>query len=643
MTVGGIGSNGVTFTVGSTGTVSGTVSKASDGSPVSGALVEALQSGVVKGSATTAGNGTYSIGHLLVGTYDLRASAGGYTSQTQNGIAVSAAATTTVNFSLNQAGTTAGIVYIYDRLSRLRAVVDLASDTGIYNYDAVGNLLSIARQNSSVVSIIEISTTTGPAGTTVTIFGTGFSGICGQNTVTFNGTAATILSCTATQIVTTVPTGATTGPIVVTNAGGSASSNGPFTVSPSTGGPVITGFTPTIGTPGTPVTISGANFDSSLVNNHVRFNNVYAPVTSATSTSIVAAVPSRTGSGRISVTTPMGKVTSSADFFIPPPPSFFVPPPPYTAADVDFAGRITIGGPSLTVTISTANKIGLLVFDGTAGQNVSLGVNAGTLSSATDLVVFKPDGTEFDFSPQLHTLINRHMTLPETGTYSILIDPDGASTGSVTLTLSEELTGGIAIGGASVTVTVGRVGQRARLNFAASEMQRINLGVNSTTLSPLSDLAIERERSNLLASLSLTTDTNLHLLLWEAGTYEVLIDPDSTSTGSVTLTLSEEINAGVTINGPSVNISIARVGQRARITFDGTAGQQATVQIAGNTMGMVNVQLLKPDGLHLTAANSSAGSFNLPTQTLPLTGTYTIFVDPPATNTGSMNLSVTNP
>ena len=102
VTVGGVASNGVTFTVGSTGPVSGTVSRASDGSAISGALVEALQSGVVKGSATTAGNGTYSIGNLLVGTYDLRASASGYTVQAQNGIAVNAGAATTVNFSMNQ-------------------------------------------------------------------------------------------------------------------------------------------------------------------------------------------------------------------------------------------------------------------------------------------------------------------------------------------------------------------------------------------------------------------------------------------------------------------------------------------------------------------------------------------------------------
>ena len=49
----------------------------------------------------------------------------------------------------------AEIDYVYDDLGRLRAVDDPSSDTAVYNYDAVGNLLSISRQSSSVVSIID--------------------------------------------------------------------------------------------------------------------------------------------------------------------------------------------------------------------------------------------------------------------------------------------------------------------------------------------------------------------------------------------------------------------------------------------------------------------------------------------------------
>src|ERR1051325_5041707 len=36
--------------------------------------------------------------------------------------------------------------------------------------------------------------------------------------------------------------------------------------------PTITGFTPTVGAPGTPVTVTGTNFDTVAANDTVRFN-----------------------------------------------------------------------------------------------------------------------------------------------------------------------------------------------------------------------------------------------------------------------------------------------------------------------------------------------------------------------------------
>jgi hypothetical protein len=84
------------------GTIAGTVVRASDGIPINGALVEALQANVVKGSATTGITGSYSIQGLVAGTYTVRASASTYATQTQTGVTVTVGSTTTVNFSLNR-------------------------------------------------------------------------------------------------------------------------------------------------------------------------------------------------------------------------------------------------------------------------------------------------------------------------------------------------------------------------------------------------------------------------------------------------------------------------------------------------------------------------------------------------------------
>src|SRR5947207_1827852 len=80
---------------------------------------------------------------------------------------------------------------------------------------------------SSAPAITSLNPTTGPVGTAVTITGTNFGAT--TDTVTFNGTAASTTSWSATSIVASVPGGATTGNVVVT-VGGIASNGVNFTV-----------------------------------------------------------------------------------------------------------------------------------------------------------------------------------------------------------------------------------------------------------------------------------------------------------------------------------------------------------------------------------------------------------------------------
>jgi len=80
--------------------------------------------------------------------------------------------------------------------------------------------------NTSTPTITSLNPTSGPVGTAVTITGTNFGS---TGTVTFNGTTATTTTWTATSIVTSVPSGATTGNVVV-KVGGVASNGVNFTV-----------------------------------------------------------------------------------------------------------------------------------------------------------------------------------------------------------------------------------------------------------------------------------------------------------------------------------------------------------------------------------------------------------------------------
>jgi len=68
-------------------------------------------------------------------------------------------------------------------------------------------------------SITTLSPNFGPVGTSVTIAGANFGASQGTSTVTFNGTPATPTSWNASSIVVPVPSGATTGNVVVTESG----------------------------------------------------------------------------------------------------------------------------------------------------------------------------------------------------------------------------------------------------------------------------------------------------------------------------------------------------------------------------------------------------------------------------------------
>jgi YD repeat-containing protein len=189
-------------------------------------------------------------------------------------------------FTLNNGS----VSYVYDDLGRLMAVIDVNGNAAEYSYDIVGNILSISRFTASQVSIIDFTPEAALTGTVVTINGTGFSTTPSQDTVKFNGVAATVSSASNTQLEVSVPTSATTGLISVTSPNGSATSAMNFTVTSGNGLPTITGFSPSSGVAGTAVNLVGTNFNLTPSNDELRQNANQAVVSAATSTTIATTI-----------------------------------------------------------------------------------------------------------------------------------------------------------------------------------------------------------------------------------------------------------------------------------------------------------------------------------------------------------------
>ena len=151
----------------------------------------------------------------------------------------------------------------------------------------------------------------GPVGTKVTLTGTGFTG---ATAVSIGGGYATFTVDSDTQITATVPNGAESGPICVTNPDTSGpNSAASFIVS----GPTISSFTPSSGAAGDTVTIQGSNFSNQPWS--LSFNGIYATKWTVDSdTQITATVPGGATSGPIAVTNSAGTATSVADFTVIP-------------------------------------------------------------------------------------------------------------------------------------------------------------------------------------------------------------------------------------------------------------------------------------------------------------------------------------
>ena len=536
-------------------------------------------------------------------------------------------------------GLAADISYVYDDLGRLRAVIDPASDTAIYAYDSVGNLTGITRQSSTTLAVLQFTPGNGPIGTTVTIYGTGFSATPASNTVKFNGTTATVLTASTTVLTATVPSGATTGSISVTVGANTATSAASFTV--GSGAPTLSSFTPAVASYGTTMTLTGTNYDTTLINNRVSFTGAMGAVATATSTSITAPVPSTAQTGPLSVSTINGKATSSTELY--------VAPPGVVATDVQYTGRITVDGSTVVVSITTANKTGLMVFNGTAGQRVSVGVSAVTIPQFT-ASIYRPDGVVMTVPAPLFGAGGGSLdlgVLPLTGTYTIFFDPVSTYTGNITVTVSTELTGTITPGGAAVPITISRVGQNARYMFSGTAGHTISLGMTSVTIPSLAVSIVKPDGTNLVAPTSISTSGGAidSQILPATGTYAILVDPAQAFTGNVTLTLynQPDVSGSIIIDGATVTPSLTVPGQRARYTFSGTSGQWVNLGLTAVTISSSSVSLLKPDGTTLVSTTIGTGGGSLdPTTALPTTGTYTIVVDPTGLSTGGMTLTLTS-
>jgi len=541
-----------------------------------------------------------------------------------------------------------GAQYVHDPAGRLVQVIAPDGTSAQYTYDPAGNLLAITPLSATTAALTGFSNSSAAPGTTLTLYGSGFSTTPANNAVSFNGVTATVVSSTANSLTVIVPDGTTSGPITVTDTNGTVQSTSSFNVVTAPNAPTISSFSPQQVAAGTAVTVNGTNFSATPTDDRVFFAGVAGTVLSASTTSLVASVPAGGSSGKITVQTPNGLAVSSTDLLFPL--AEWAPVP------VIASTRLTINGDPVTINLNTPGGMGLVLFDGTAGQPIIVNQIAntfpgGTPGGLTAMGIWSPGPASY-YVGNVFIGMYQTFTLQATGTYTFYINPTPPDTGSLTLSITSPPVNksSIQIDGPSVTVSASAPGQHSQLTLTATAAaQPINIAFSGLTYqygcleqtvtvtgpAPLGTYP-PVATGNMCSPLTVT--------LPAAGTYTIDVAPWLDNTGQATLSVTSVpvVTGSIAVNGSPVTVNTTTPGQRASLSFTTTSPNESVlVQNSGSTYP--NDETLVVTGpAPLTTVVTQLCTCNIQTLTLPTVGTYTLTLVPSGSDTGSIALQLSD-
>jgi RHS repeat-associated protein len=495
----------------------------------------------------------------------------------------------------------------------------------------------------------------GPAGTVITINGVGFGTAEGPSSVTVGGLPAMTLSWSDTQIQAQIPTGTGLGAQnVVVTVGGQVIADVTFTVTSGMVGvatsPSGTWASLTIDTPGQNAMLlingtAGQQINAWVIN--ADFPDCYA--------------------GSIRILNPSGSTLASSGFCKNGGVSFVTLPTTgiYTilvapnsgltgSATVvvsgEQTGTITLGVP-VPVTISAPGQNTELTFSGTAGEQVNAWVVSATFPDcyAGSISILNPNGSTLASGGFCQNGGVSFVTLPVTGTYTVVLAPNNGLTGSATVVVSGEQTGTITLG-VPVPVTISTPGQNTELTFSGTAGEQVNAWAINATFPDCyaGSISILNPNGSTLASSGFCQNGGVSFVtLPVTGTYTVVLAPNNGLTGSATVVVSGEQTGTITPGVPK-QVTINTPGQGALLTFLGGAGQAESVQVSNSTYPGcygLSVSILNPNGSTLTSYGTCPGDTTIPFVTLPVAGIYTMVVNPGSggTGTGTILLVLNSP
>ncbi len=307
------------------------------------------------------------------------------------------------------------------------------------------------------------------------------------------------------------------------------------------------------------------------------------------------------------------------------------------------SGTIVVDGPAKTATIANAGDTATYTFSATVGEKIAATLTSSTINSGS-INILRGDNSLAD-SQGIGTgdAFMEPFTVDVAGTWSIVVDPGGADTGSITLqlTTAPDVTGTLTLGTAKA-VSITKPGQQALYTFAGTLNQRIATTITGTTFPNCGNVYLLAPDQSTVGDTCTQNGFTDPVVLTQAGTWTLVVDPYSNDTGSLSITLSSITDITGTIAvGTAKTVTISTPGQRALYTFTGALNQQIASTITGSTYpNCGNIFLIAPDTSELSDTCTQNG-FTDPV-TLTQAGTWTLVIDPYNNDTGTMSIKLTS-
>ncbi len=537
--------------------------------------------------------------------------------------------------------------YVRDADGRVVAATQSNGTSVQYSYDALGHIGPVsAPLSADQLAIFAFMPTHGVAGAEVILEGQGFSNSVANDNVSFHGTAATVLSASATQLVVSVPNGATTGPISVTVSGQTATTATSFVIDDTGAPPSITQVSPLVVAAGGTVTVTGTYLNPIASGTTVQMGGVdMLTGLSQSDTQVQYTVPSNAVSGHVTVNTPYGSATSAL-------PVTVLPSSLVSELNGAPTSYLVANGNAVSFSTGAAGHSGVLTFDAPPGGNDELTLNGITITGSSNaqinVNVYGPTGTVVISTPCYTTTPGATCRIAlwnlASGTYTAVVSPvDTSSIIGFNAFVEPDVIGPSLAANTPTAVNLA-TGQLARFTFHANAGDTYALrlsGVNTIptnqtmTAYVYSPLSTTITVSNYYTSFAVTSSSTINLSnLPASGTYTVVVFTNGIP-GSGQLTLVSGVTGTVTKGGVAQSYSTGASGQNAYLTFTANAGDNleftlSNISVTGGS-DQLGVSIYNAAGTQITSSSCSGTSPGSDCRIFlwnMAAGTYSVVVSP---------------